>query len=185
METTFALEKEDIWRYYLAVHRKKQWRNFPLSMMPALAALQAFYFYIHIGWLFNVITCILTVLLAAGYILLTAKPKIYKVARSSPGLLGVITVSISSAGVRRKSSHGEHIHPWQSYVAVKEDSHLIYFFLAKTQAQVVPRRAFASPAEAERFFAVSHAYWRSAKDGTPLPQLDNPAVAWPPAPRTL
>ena len=61
----------------------------------------------------------------------------------------------------------------------------IYFFAPKGQGCNVPKRAFATPDEAERFLTTAQDYWNAARTGTPLPADVPDDKIWPPAPRTL
>ncbi len=70
---------------------------------------------------------------------------------------------------------------WRDFSHLAEESNYFYFDGWRRAIQI-PKRAFRSPAEAERFFEAAMVYWCEAR-GLPLPPPVPEIVGvWPPAP---
>jgi hypothetical protein len=92
------------------------------------------------------------------------------------------TVTISKEGYRI-SRLGSFKSSWRDFSRLAEESD--YFYLVGWRRAIqIPKRAFRSPTEAERFFEAALSYWCEAR-GLPLTPPPNPDTAgvWPPAPR--
>ena len=57
---------------------------------------------------------------------------------------------------------------WRRIRAVAGDTAHVYVFANDVSAFIIPKRAFADEARAQRFFETAHGYWREAR-GTPPP----------------
>ncbi len=76
--------------------------------------------------------------------------------------------------------------PWRKFQRMAEEPDFFYF-LGWRRMIFIPKHAFASRAEADRFFYTALTYWHEAK-GTvppPPPAPPDPSGVWPPAPQTL
>jgi len=187
LEITYTITPDDLWRYNkLVVDRVPAWRLqglFRYAFVPVCVFV--FYSVLNMTIELRLLATLVALIVWIPFCLWSAKRQNRLVINNRPGVIGLHTLSIKPEGIHQKTSLAEAMIQWSAICDIDQNKDVIGLFMDKRYALVVPKRTFATPAEAERFFATSHAYWRSAKDGTPLPELDNPAAAWPPAPRTL
>lgn len=77
---------------------------------------------------------------------------------------GVHVASINEQGLRQKNEQGDGITYWRAFKAIEEDKHNLYFQLdnpgAVFTAILIPKRAFESPSQAERFIERACGHWR-------------------------
>jgi small-conductance mechanosensitive channel len=77
---------------------------------------------------------------------------------------GVHIASLDEQGFRLKNELGDSLTYWRAFKAITENKHCIYFQLDSPgsvfTAFLVPKRAFESPSQAERFVERARSYWR-------------------------
>jgi hypothetical protein len=78
-------------------------------------------------------------------------------------------VAISPRGVSTRDLHGDSQAAWSEFSSIEEDERFIAFFQNERThvAMLIPRRFFASEAEANRFVGLAKHYWEQA---APQPQ---------------
>ncbi|MDB6123403.1 MAG: hypothetical protein JWQ71_2396 [Pedosphaera sp.] len=67
------------------------------------------------------------------------------------GLLGEHELTLSDAGMLTRSADGETLRKWSGLMKVASTGNYLYLYVNETMAQIVPKRYFASPAEAQSF----------------------------------
>ena len=212
MEITYALTKEDLWRYQQFA---LAWR---LRLLPALLqALGAVYvgFWIWAAWalarhfwslhflmqaglpgwrflflinerrLFNFVA--LTLVLA--YLFFGAKFFALRRFASQPALFGMTTRILRPDALYTMAAGKKSFLPWGRFEALAEDRHSLYLCLPKNQAVIIPKSAFGDRAAAE--------FLRLARESRRQALLNNDAgtgaakrpwpgqtgeAVWPPAP---
>lgn len=95
---------------------------------------------------------------------------------SSASSLEPKEVSLSPAGVSRKTLKGSDVIDWASFSEIVADKHALYFLSRQVDTLVIPLYAFSTPEAASRFQEIARDYLA----GSP-PEPDQPI--WPPAPR--
>lgn len=95
-------------------------------------------------------------------------------------LQGPYSVEIDARAVGVHSHLYDARYQWQSIRTISDDNSNVYLVLPNLAAIIVPKRAFASAGEAERFLAVANSYWR----GEPAPAQTAGPSSWPPPPGT-
>lgn len=186
MEVTYTLEKND----YL------QFNRFVINRVPALKrqAFLRFFFlpvliavelYIaHIPWLpFLVVLGAVTAAWVA-YLLWAQRRAVVTLAQARVGAIGLHTVSLQPDGFYSQTSVVDTRVKWQNITEVANSSQMILVFLSPRFGFIVPKRAFADPAQASAFLETAQAYRRSAYDGT-QPTLPSISASWPPAPQRM
>jgi hypothetical protein len=66
-------------------------------------------------------------------------------------LLGEHELRLSDAGMSSRSAHSESMRKWTGLLKVASTRKYLYLYVNETTAQIVPKRYFASPAEAQSF----------------------------------
>ncbi len=79
------------------------------------------------------------------------------------GVLGKHTLALESTGVRETTEYGESFWKWSVIERLDQDGHYIYIFVQSVMAHVVPKRAFGSSTDSEKFFAEARRLWENAK----------------------
>jgi len=78
--------------------------------------------------------------------------------------MGTNVLTISEQGVQRGNEISNGTSSWRAYKAIEEDKHNIYFVMDQPgrvfMAQLIPKCAFESPSQAERFIARARGYWQ-------------------------
>ena len=101
--------------------------------------------------------------------------------RSGPRIASVSSpepkeVSLSPAGVSRKTLSDSDMIDWASFSEIVADKHALYFLSRQVDTLVIPLYAFSTPEAASRFQEIASDYLAGR---TPKP---DPPI-WPPAPR--
>lgn len=80
------------------------------------------------------------------------------------GKRGVNVLTISEQGVQQRNEISNGTSSWRAYKAIEEDKHNIYFVMDQPgrifMAHLIPKRAFESPSQAERFIARARGHWQ-------------------------
>lgn len=86
---------------------------------------------------------------------------------------GEHTITISPEGFRHKQNLGDAMISWRAIKEIKADTNNLYFMVDSNvlMAHVIPRRAFASPQDADAFLGWAKTFWASGNNvqqaGTP------------------
>ena len=86
---------------------------------------------------------------------------------------GEHVITISPEGFRHKNNLSDSLISWRAIKEIKADSFNLYFIVDSNvlMAHVIPRRAFASPQDADTFLGWAKHYWatgnRVQQAGTP------------------
>jgi hypothetical protein len=74
-------------------------------------------------------------------------------------------ISISPEGLRHKTSLTDSQISWDAIKTITADSYGLYFIRQSNRplAHAIPRRAFATPQEAEAFLAQAQSYWKNGR----------------------
>ena len=92
----------------------------------------------------------------------------YKAMFNSPAIKGPWRVALSHEGLLSQQVTIDTLYRWPHLEGIAETATHIFVQLAPGSAIVIPKRAFADEATAQRFFETAHGYLREAK-GTPPP----------------
>lgn len=74
---------------------------------------------------------------------------------------GEHVITISPEGFRHKNNLSDSMISWHALKEIKTDAYNLYFMVDSniTMAHVIPRRAFASPHDADTFLGWAKSYW--------------------------
>jgi hypothetical protein len=67
------------------------------------------------------------------------------------GVIGEHELTLTEVGVLTRSADGEALRKWTGYLKMVSTNHYFYLYVNETMAQIVPKRYFASTAEAQGF----------------------------------
>ena len=190
MEVSYELTPEDAWQY-VSYYRQKQAVLRPVFLR-CLFGLVGFVLLIaavmqahdwgtfhQLHWFLPLMLAV-TVLLAFPF-LSASKKRVTESFGQQPGYFCEHQVSISPEGFAEKTFVSSHETAWAAFHSVEENSACVFLFRSRNSAFIVPKRAFTSPHEAERFANTARRYLDAAKTRTPITAED--AAVWPPAPR--
>ena len=187
MEITYQLEKNDYLNYFWfatkrvpALKRQMLLRFFGLPLFN-LAALYIFPLSL-VPYLLNAFG-VAAVWIA--YLWWAQRQAVITLAQSRPDSFGLHTLSLQPDGLYNQTSVLDTRVKWRNITEVAENPQMIVLFLSPRFGFIVPKRAFADPAQAQAFFELARAYRQGVLDGT-QPMLP-PAlpVSWPPAPQRI
>ena len=107
--------------------------------------------------------------------------RVERQAQRDPQVISRKTMRISPTGVFVRHPFGEVTMHWPLIKDVVDNQGCIYFFLGKSNAIAVPKKAFDSPEAAQAFYDTAKQSWQGGKAlATPNQEAD-PDI-WPPAP---
>lgn len=186
MELTYTLEKND-YLYFngFVINRVpalKRQMVLRFVFLPALIALEAYFVRASLPW-FLLSVAVFTGIWA-GYLLWAQRRAITVQAQSRPGALGLHTVSLQPDGFYTQSSVLDTRAKWLNITEIADSPQMIILLLSPRFGFIVPKRAFAGPAQAAAFLETAQAYRQSAYDGT-QPMLPSIPASWPPAPQRI
>ncbi len=189
MEVTYELTPDDLWQSAL-YHRRQKFMLRTLLMYGFAILISV----TCVTGLWGIIQAVLRhhTLDWAGLLLLTfmafCVPRIWPPTKKrlvklqpQPDIIGPHRVSIDQNWFFEETSAREIKYTWGSFESVEENTRYFFLFLSRNLAFTVPKRAFASPHEAELFANTARRYLDAAKTRTPVTADD--AAVWPPAPR--
>lgn len=111
------------------------------------------------------VVALLAIPAAAGVVLWRLRRQLAPVLEVDESLIGGYTVRIDPGRIRVGSPRGATGERWEDVVAVGEDRHAIHVVLEPLKGFTVPKRAFATPEEAESFSAAARRFHRDASAG--------------------
>jgi hypothetical protein len=71
------------------------------------------------------------------------------------GVLGRHTIELRPDGLREATDVNDTVHTWRGVERIEADEHFIFIYTQAMMAHGIPRRAFSTPEEAERFLAIA------------------------------
>ncbi len=80
-----------------------------------------------------------------------------------PARQRTIHLEVDTAGVEKTAGAIESQARWRDFSAVDATKETVLLFTGRNSATIVPKSAFATPAEAEAFAAFAQAQWREAR----------------------
>lgn len=190
MEITYDLTPDDLWQYQLYYRRHKAPIRLPFLYAFAVIGGAVYLAAIYVAgdsWIkyHQPQWALLFYLVAMPFFfarfLPATKSCAVKIMSKMPGFFCEHHVGISPEWLAEKTSVNDTKIAWIALHSLDEDKSYFYFFLSKTVAFIIPKRAFTSHSEAQAFLNVSRRYWDAAKMGTPVAAEET--VVWPPAPR--
>lgn len=81
----------------------------------------------------------------------------------SHGILGEHTITLTPDGLCERTAVNQTTANWRGIYRVVGTPQHIFIFNQPNAAHTIPRRAFASPADAEQFLATAQAYFEAAR----------------------
>ena len=186
LEVTYTLEKNDYLRYsWFVIGRTPglKWqailRFFGLPLFNLVVL-----FIFHTAPVPYLLNAVGVTSLWVGYLWWAHRQAVISLAQARTGDLGLHTVSLQPDGLYNQTSILETRVKWQNITEVADSPQIIALFLSPRFGFIVPKRAFADPAQASAFLETARAYHRSAYDGSE-PALPPVPASWPPAPQRI
>lgn len=191
MEVTYELIPEDVWRFALF------YRSYRSGLRPAfLNVFRALMLLIFIGGLFvladswerhegvqwSVLIGVVLIVWVMRQHFGPSKARVLKNAVSRSGLICRHSMALGPKWLSEKTEVNETKARWDTIEQVVEDAQYIYIFVSKTNAYIVPKRAFHYPAEAQAFVDTAKNFWMNAKTGVVARAQVEEASVWPPPP---
>lgn len=97
---------------------------------------------------------------------------------AQPGTLGHRIHVIEPEGLRTETTAANSLLRWSAISDVRADEHYIFVYIGRTSGPIIPRRFFASRAEADAFLQALRQHVADAGGGPGAPEPDLPrAVA--------
>jgi len=190
LEVTFELTPDDLWHCALYYRRHKAAiRPTLLYILAGTVGLVC----LGVTWVFadlwlrlhqpqwSLLLCLPAAMWLVFRALPPTKKRLVKLHSQHPGFFCEHTYGISPEWLSEKTPVNETKVAWTSLHTIEEDQAYLFLFMSKTNAHVIPKRAFTSQREAQLFGDTARRYLDAAKTRT-LVTADDAAV-WPPAPR--
>jgi len=87
----------------------------------------------------------------------------------NPELQGERIITISPEGLRQRTNLMDFLVSWHAIETITTDKYSLYFIRRSSRlvAHVIPRRAFATPQEAQAFLTLAQSYWTNRHTAPP------------------
>ncbi|MBB6638393.1 YcxB family protein [Cohnella thailandensis] len=163
VETT--LTKEDFWNLNKYVLWNKQ-RKTVLTMLFGYPVVLFLLFMImdYAIWI-----CIAAALVLGGgslwFFYYRFKGRVMKVPVDNPALLGTQSFEIGAEGFWESTSANRTFTEWQGIESIEQNNEYIVVFVSRMHCHLLPKRDFASPAQAEEFYRTAIGYWQAGRSG--------------------
>lgn len=173
-EVQYTLTRDDFWHLQLYVFSRRQRRTIRLRLILIGVMFVCLFVFLDQYFSGNYGLSILIVVLAMFLALLVALLLFgllfllmwLAASRSNEvlGKRGVNVLTISELGVQQRNEISNGTSSWRAYKAIEEDKRNIYFVMDQPgrlfMALLIPKRAFESPSQVERFIARARGYWQ-------------------------
>ncbi|MGE5370573.1 MAG: YcxB family protein [Solirubrobacterales bacterium] len=160
MQIQYQLEPEDLWQFnrrrLWLYPRSRIWLTVGAGAPPVAFITAGLIGHFHPG----LVTAIALIggLIGAFIAMRLERSRILSLVR--PAQLEPATVAIGPEQVRLISAAGEGEVPWESILHIQQDRAYIYLYVSETAAIFIPKRAFATPAQASHFYKTAVAYFK-------------------------
>lgn len=167
MEIRFTLTQEDLWHLFTYASFKRRYRLWVfLLICYAIITLWSVLIYWPAFSLLELWPLWLLLIILAFMMLAWRRA----IARGA-GKGGEHIVRIMPEGIRERTDLGEGTRSWKTFKDITQDTHNFYFIvdaiaLNAVAALVIPRRAFATPQDADTFLAQARQQWRQGREMT-------------------
>lgn len=169
MEVRFFLTREDLWHLLkYATLRRGSYRLRLFIFLPILIIAAI----ILLGFVFtsvptspeniavNILPWIFLLILIPLLIIFGWR----RTAARGAGRGGEYRISIHPEGVREQTELGNALRSWKAFKSIEHDNYNLYFVSDTMSSRIfislpIPRRAFATPQDAEQFLNQARAYW--------------------------
>lgn len=118
-----------------------------------------------LGWIFVVVSIVITALLCAAILVFILGPLLLFIWHTGRYLFNPKVeqaVSLSSAGITKTSADNETTTEWRAVTAFVETRKTVLLFTGRNAAMIIPKSAFSSPGDADRFTAAARHHWEDA-----------------------
>lgn len=188
MEVTYQLERED-YRLFQEILSKVLpfWRRFNLPFFFFLFVLVALEQWKPSGLTAMMIGFLSGAVFTGVLVLSNAWGRRMNFQNSvdfQPGAIGLHTILLHPGGFDIQSSTMRTSVEWSKVTQFGQSKKLVVFFVGSRFGFIVPKRAFATPEQAQTFLETVQAYRKSALDGT-APNLPSLPETWPPTPQRI
>lgn len=173
-EVQYTLTRDDFWRLQLYAFLRRQRRTIRLRLILISVVFVCVFIVLDqlfsgnyslaiLGVVFTLFLALLVILLLFGLVFLLMW---LAASRSNEvlGKRGVNVLTISEQGVQHRNEISNGTSSWRAYKAIEEDKRNIYLVMDQPgrlfMAHLIPKRAFESPSQAERFIARARGYWQ-------------------------
>jgi hypothetical protein len=117
------------------------------------------------------ITAAIALLATTGYFVATALVALVSyVPSKNRGVLGEHLLSFDDVDITEKTAVSTATWSWESIPNVARNRRYVFIYVQQNMAHIVPKRAFASREEADRFFDSAYSTWKLAVTRSPTPR---------------
>ena len=175
MEVRFYLTGQDVWNFQKQAFRRTRVSLILIAVLVVILIL----FTSLTGSPSNIvvnIAPIILLLVVLGIVVLILRRRIFGGTARRLAAQGEHTITISPEGFRHKQNLGDAMISWRAIKEIKADTNNLYFMVDSNalMAHVIPRRAFASPQDADAFLGWAKTFWAS---GNNVQQAETPGSA--------
>lgn len=82
---------------------------------------------------------------------------------SKPGILGEHIMEINSNGLKERTQYNEGTVKWAGVIKILSNKSYIFIYIDNMVGYIVPKRAFTTEKEEEKFLSVALEMWKNNK----------------------
>lgn len=172
MKVTMNLRYPDMYRFNieLAAH-PRMWRGHAFDVAALLLVVIAYSYFSRspettVEWIFVLIYACVLAVVAKVFASVVIIPALSAIAALNSRALGCHEFELTENGIVERTDKGTLLTHWDHVLSIDELPRYFAIGIEKSTYLVVPRKAFDSPAEANRFFMTCKERWRLS--GLPL-----------------
>lgn len=175
MEVRFYLTGQDFWNFQKHALRRRRISLILIAVLVVILVLFTSLTSSPSNIVVNIAPLILF-LVVVGIVVLRLRRRIFGGTARRLAAQGEHTITIGPEGFRHKQNLGDAMISWRAIKEIKTDAYNLYFMVDSNalMAHVIPRRAFASPQDADAFLGWAKTYWAS---GNTIQQARAPGSA--------
>ena len=172
MEVRFYLTGQDFWNFQKHALRRTRVSLILIAVLVIILVLFTSLTSSPSNIVINIAPIIL-LLVVLGIVVLRLRRRIFGGTAQRLAAQGEHTITIGPEGFRHKQNLGDAMISWRAIKEIKADAYNLYFMVDSNalMAHVIPRRAFASPQDADAFLGWAKTYWARGNNiqqaGTP------------------
>ena len=106
---------------------------------------------------------VLGLLLLLGVMVLVNRRSVMRLPSDKSDTLGDRRIHITPEGIQSRTALGESFHQWDGVLRIEETDQFVYLFTDNMAAYLVPKRAFKSDEEVDRFVKTCRSHWKKAR----------------------
>jgi hypothetical protein len=166
MDLTYSITRDDYWTFNkFFLERYRHLRRTMVINSVAVAVVSGLIMgpVLHLPNVYVLVWCCIAAAGFPPFFYWQCKRRIMRLPAKGGTMLGEHSLRFDSEGVSGKTAVSEGTIRWTGVLDIVETKKYFFMFVDTAVAFIIPKRAFASPADADQFFSTATSLWKAAK----------------------